>query len=397
MAVFTANPSITTPLDLDGEVRAITAELDASGLGGVLQLEHQRATTPNAIQRVLLVERPTVVQFSGHGRARRPGRTRQPDRARRRNASRDLTPDPELPEPGGIMLHGDRGTETKVVSGRALGDLFARAGSTVRLVFLNACHSAQQVRAIVEHVDFVIGIDGAIRDEAAKVFSVALYRALALGRTIKDAFEFGVNALMLEGLEDDQELPILRARAGADPTKTTLVAAPRADDGVSWDVYVAYAKADREEVHRLAAELHQRHLRVFFDEWELAHGEEATRRLEQGVEGSTQGLMAVSAHTMAQPWVQTQYAALLDKAVTEGRRLIPVLIGRGNGKLPPFLRTRHPVDLRGLSEDPYREQVGIIARALRGQRPGPPPRMTGLSGRGQSSSGSRRSTARKPR
>lgn len=295
------------------------------------------------------------------------------------------------------MLHGNRGAAAKIVSGPALGNLFAAAGSTVRLVFLNACHSATQVKAIVEHVDFVIGINGAIRDEAAKVFAVALYRALALGRTIKEAFDLGVNALMLEGLEEDQELPVLRARTGATPTKTRLVAAPKVADGLTWDVYIAYAKADREEVRQLAVELHQRHLRVFFDEWELAAGEEVARRLEQGVEGSTQGLLAVSPHTMAEPWVQTQYIALLDKAVTEGRRLIPVLVGRGDAKLPPFLRTRHPVDLRGSTPEEYREQVGVIARALRGQRPGPPPRMTGHADRSQSSSGSRRSTARKPK
>jgi hypothetical protein len=397
VAVFTANPSCTTALDLEGEVRAIATELDAGGLEGVLCFEHLRATTPATVQRALLLTKPTVVQFSGHGRAGRSAPARRGGRP-----VRDLVADRERPEEGGIMLHGDRDATVKIVSGRALGDLFAKAGATVRLVVLNACHSATQVKAIVEHVDFVVGIDGAITDEAAQVFSVALYRALALGRPIKEAFELGVNALMLEGLDDDVDLPVLRARRGADPTKATLVAAPAAADGVAWDVFIAYAQADREAVRRLALELHQRHFRVFFDEWEVAPGDETTRRLEQGVEGSTQGLLAVSPHTMAQPWVQTQYAALLDKAVTERRRLLPVLVGRGDAKLPPFLRTRQCVDLRGLTQPAFREQVGVIARALRGQPPGPPPRMAApprpaMAVRGQSSSGSRRSTARKPR
>lgn len=392
VAFFTANPSSTTPLDLEGEAQAIAAELDAAGLEGVLQFEHQRATTPNTVQRALLLSRPTIVQFSGHGSA-----SRKPLARNRGRSSRDLTPERERPEEGGIMLHDDGGAAAKIVSGRALGDLFAKAGSSVRLVFLNACHSAAQVQAIVEHVGFVIGIDGAIADEAARVFAVALYRALAFGRTIAEAFELGVNALMLEGLDDDVWLPVLRARHGADPRKTTLVAAPKADDGVTWDVFVSYAHADRELVHPLARELQQRHFRVFFDEWEVSPGEVATRRLEQGVAGSTHGLLAVSPRTMAQPWVQEEYAALLDKAVTEGRRLIPVLVGRGDATLPAFLRTRQCVDLRGLTQEAHRERIGVIARALRGQRPGPPPRSASLPERGQPSSGSRRSTARKPR
>lgn len=418
VAFFTANPSSTTPLDLEGEVRAIAAELDAMGLEGLLQFEHHRATTPNDLQRVMLSSRPTIVQFSGHGLANHPAASRQ-----RSRSTRDLVAEP-VSEPGGIMLHGDRGAAVKTVSGRALGDLFAKVGSTVQLVFLNACHSAAQAQAIVDHVGFVIGLDGAIRDEAARVFAVALYRALALGQTIAKAFDLGVNALMLEGLDDDVELPVLRAHRGADPRKTRLVAAPKADDGVTWDVFVSYAHADRAEVHPLALALHQRHFRVFFDEWEITPGEVSVRRLEQGVEGSTHGLLAISPRTMAQPWVQQEYIALLDKAVTESRLLIPVLIGRGDAKLPLFLRTRHPVDLRGLTQEALREQVGVIARALRGQRPGPPPRTaglptrepvgaaiptprsarpgppprtTGLPPRAQPSSGSRRSTARKPK
>lgn len=406
VAVFTANPSFTTPLDLDGEIQAIAAELDAVGAEGVLRFEHLRATTPSTIARALLLSRPTVVQFSGHGRASRTAQARH-----RGRAVRDLVADPERPEPGGIMLHGDGDAAVKVVSGRALGDLFAKAGSTVRLVLLNACHSAAQGKAIVEHVDFVIGIDGAIADEAAKVFAAALYRALALGRTIAQAFELGVSTLMLEGLEDDVALPVLHARRGANPRKARLVAAPKADDGVTWDVFVAYAKPDRAAVHDLAVELHRRNLRVFFDEWEVALGEVSSRRLEQGVEGSTHGLFAVSPHTMDEPWVRTQYEALLDKAVTEGRRLVPVLVGRGDTKLPAFLRTRHCVDLRGLSPEAYRERLVAIAGALRGEHPGPPPRTTGLgtaagtgtstgarpTARRQPSSGSTRSTARKPK
>lgn len=361
VTVFTANPSTLTPLELERELEAVQAELDAAGLAEILYFDCRRDTTPNEVQRALLMSRPTVVQFSAHGRG--------PNDAR----ARDFVVDTESREPAGIMLRGDDDMAVKVVSGEALDHLFARVRSNVRLVFLNACHSIAQADAILGHVDFVIGMDGAITDEGARVFSVALYRALASGHTIKESHELGVNALVLEGLEADQQLPVLRTRRGADPRAATLVDAPPADDGHAWDVYLAYAQADRELVQPLATALRERHLRVFFDEWELLAGDRKGRRLEGGVEGSLNGLIAFSAQTMAEPWVEEQYAALLEQAVTEGRRLIPVLIGQGGAKLPPFLRARQCVDLREGAPS-FRRGIESITRAIRGQQPGPPRR-----------------------
>jgi len=357
--VFAANPSSTSSLDLEGELRSIRSELEASGCAERLRVVDRRGTTPAAVQRTMLVEHPTVVQFSGHGResSRAPVGARTP---------RDLA---------GIVLHDENDDdEVKLMSGAALGHLFAAAGSSVRLVVLNACHSHQQADALLGHVDFVVGVSGSITDAAARVFSTALYRALALGRSIRDAFELGRNALMLEGLRADVELPVLRARPGADPSATTLVDAPAADDGTSWDVYVAYAKCDRELVNHLAAELDRRHLRVFFDEKEMTPGASKVGRREDGIYGSTHGLMAVSARTMEERWVKEQYYALLEKAVEEDKLLIPVLLGEGDANVPPFLRTRHPVDLRGASDDDVRRGLEAITRAVRGQRPGPPSR-----------------------
>ena len=257
----------------------------------------------------------------------------------------------------GIMMHGDARRPVKVVSGVALGDLFAKAGSSVRLVFLNACYSAEQSDALVEHVDFVVGISGAIVDEAAQVFATAMYRALAFGRTIQAAFDLGVNALMLEDLKEGGARPVLRAREGADPNTTTLVQAPKDDDGREWDVFVSYAKTDADAVLQLAKELRRRQLQVFLDEWEIQYGDQLAQRLDHGVRGSSHGLLAVSSQTMTRPWVEAEYGAMLEKAVSERRRLIPVLIGEGDAQLPPFLRARRCVDLRGKSEAAYQREV----------------------------------------
>ena len=116
-------------------------------------------------------------------------------------------------------------------------------------------------------------------------------------------------------------------------------------------------------------------LRIFTHAWEVDYGDEIARRYEQGVLGSTHGIVAMSTRTMSEPWVQAQYHALLDNAVARRRRIIPVLIGSGDAVVPPFLRTRQAADLRGLVGTPYQARIAAIARALRGQRPGPPFRL----------------------
>ena len=67
-----------------------------------------------------------------------------------------------------------------------------------------------------------------------------------------------------------------------------------------------------------------------------------------------------------------EYAVLLGKAVQHGQRLIPVVIE--DATVPEMLATRLWVDLRGKTGDSYRTELERLARAIRGERPGPPPR-----------------------
>jgi hypothetical protein len=61
-----------------------------------------------------------------------------------------------------------------------------------------------------------------IGDEAAIVFSGALYRAIGFGKSIGEAFQLAINALMLEGIGEDQT-PTLLSCHDVDPAKQTLL------------------------------------------------------------------------------------------------------------------------------------------------------------------------------
>lgn len=132
----------------------------------------------------------------------------------------------------------------------------------------------------------------------------------------------------------------------------------------TYDAFIAYAPADLEAAQRLLAELGHVGIRCTLSVWEKRN----PLQVEAALEASRHGIVVMTGATMLESWVQEEYAALLTKAVEQDRRLIPVLVGDRDVKQPPFLRIRHPVDLRKASADAYQSGIESIARALRNVR-----------------------------
>lgn len=198
-----ANPASpeNSHLSLDEEARDIENKLNASRHSDRFTFESKWALRPDDLQDALLRTQPVIVHFSGHGSG---------------------TP--------GIVLHGDRHGAEKFVTGAALKHLFAALKDNIRIVVLNACFSAEQAESIVEVIDFVVGMNASIGDRAARLFAASFYRALGFGRSVRTAFDLGVNALKLEGLTDDESLPELLVRTGVS-MDATLVKDEEGDPG----------------------------------------------------------------------------------------------------------------------------------------------------------------------
>jgi uncharacterized protein YjbI with pentapeptide repeats len=187
-----ANPAGMPRLSLDREIREITAKIRSSEYRDALQLVSEWAVRPDDLLQVLNVHKPQIVHFSGHGTAA-----------------------------GEIVLVDDNGIP-KPVSVAAIRALFTTLKDNLRLVILNACYAETQARAITEVIDCAIGMDEAISDEAAITFIASFYRALGFGRSIQEAFDQGVTALMLAGIPN-VSTPRLLMRAGVHPESIVLV------------------------------------------------------------------------------------------------------------------------------------------------------------------------------
>jgi hypothetical protein len=174
-----ANPLATTRLSLDEEVRRIVDKMRGAKYQSSIELRTAWAARPDDLLMSLNQFSPDVLHFSGHG------------------------------NPEGQLAFVDDGGRAKLVSNRALTATLHSAGSSVQLVVLNACYSKQQAAALIGVIPCAIGMNAAIGDEAAIVFSAAFYRAIAYGGSVRRAFDQAVAALLLEGLPEESTPELL--------------------------------------------------------------------------------------------------------------------------------------------------------------------------------------------
>jgi hypothetical protein len=156
-----ANPSYSSSLKLDEEIRAIDTVLRSAKLREKFQIEKHFAVRAEDMQSFLLHYQPDIVHFAGHGS-----------------------------DNSEIMLQGKDG-EPHLVSTETLSDLFRILKDNIRCVVLNACYTDWQAKAIAEHIDVVVGMAQAIEDDLAREFAAGFYQGLGYGRNVQESFELG--------------------------------------------------------------------------------------------------------------------------------------------------------------------------------------------------------------
>jgi hypothetical protein len=187
-----ASPQGESKLALDRECRDIREKIRSSDHPRELELRSEWAVRPDDLLQYLNEYRPQIVHFSGHGS-----------------------------EEEEIILQDPQTHCAAPVSLPALRTLFTTLRDNIRLVVLNACYSRPQAEAIVEVIDCAVGMSSGIGDQAAIVFAASFYRALGFGRSVREAFDQGRAALLLQGIPGDTT-PQLLARTGIDPAQVYL-------------------------------------------------------------------------------------------------------------------------------------------------------------------------------
>jgi CHAT domain-containing protein len=190
-----ANPAGMPQLKLDKEAREIEAKIRAAEYRDSLELITKWAVRPDDLLQALNQHTPHIVHFSGHG-----------------NPTEEIVLQDELGKP-------------KPVSKEALVHLFRALKDNIRVVVLNACFARPQAEAITEEIDCAVGMMRAIGDNAAITFAASFYRAIGFGRSIKQAFDQGIAALLLDGSLQGKT-PVLVSRENVAPDKVFLINPP---------------------------------------------------------------------------------------------------------------------------------------------------------------------------
>ncbi len=177
-----ANPKNSTPLRLGKEVQEISDALQRSKKREKFQLEQEWAVTHTDMRRAVLDYNPQIVHFSGHG------------------AGED-----------GLALEDETGL-IKLVSVAALTALFKLFMDQVECVVLNACYSEVQAKAIAHHIPYVIGMNKAVGDNAAREFAVGFYDALGAGKSLEFAYKLGCVSISMAGIPEELT-PVLKKKS----------------------------------------------------------------------------------------------------------------------------------------------------------------------------------------
>jgi hypothetical protein len=194
-----ASPADVHPLRLGEEVREIEAEIQSASLGEYFDLESQWAVRPDDLMKALLNFQPHIVHFSGHGSNNEE-----------------------------IILEDNDG-RSRPVGKKALIGLFKVLRDNVRIIVLNSCYSQPQAEALSEVIDYTVGTSRAVKDRSAVAFAAVFYRALANGRSVREAFELAKVQIDMLGLTGS-DVPVLLARDGVNSNEPFLKKAEPSDD-----------------------------------------------------------------------------------------------------------------------------------------------------------------------
>lgn len=89
-----------------------------------------------------------------------------------------------------------------------IGEMFRISSPTTKCMVLNGCYLEKQAREIVQHVDYLIGINQLISTDATLLFLNEFYFRVGSGEPVSNAYEAGRNRV-LRSFDDNAQVPIL--------------------------------------------------------------------------------------------------------------------------------------------------------------------------------------------
>ncbi len=169
IVLASASPAHDVRLRVDQEFRQINEKLRGSRHRDRLRIIQVPAVRFEDLRTALMEHEPDILHLSCHG------------------------------EPDGSLRFESTDTGAQIVPKKNFIKLLRALGNNLRLVVINACHSAELARDIPPTVPVSVGMSDSILDRDAIDFAVAFYEALAFGKPVRTAFDAALAGLDEEG------------------------------------------------------------------------------------------------------------------------------------------------------------------------------------------------------
>lgn len=91
-----------------------------------------------------------------------------------------------------------------------------------------------------------------------------------------------------------------------------------------YDLFVSYAREDKEVVQALSEILISRGLRVWLDKFELKLGDDLLEKIDEGLRESTYGLVLLSPDFFKKKWTVRELTALVSKENSREKAILPI-------------------------------------------------------------------------
>ena len=199
-----SNPSGTGILQLEKEHSRISGEIQDSDFQQLFQIKRKLAVTLSEFQKFLVLERPHIVHFAGHGEK---GHTE----IKENSATRGIETEEEeetFSDSSGIILYDETKRNPKFVATNVIRRMFnsivKRQEIPIQAVVFNSCYSEMQSEALARIVPYVVGTSSAVKDQAAIAFATGFYFGIGQGMDVVDACDMGITQAMAYGEPEDR-------------------------------------------------------------------------------------------------------------------------------------------------------------------------------------------------
>jgi hypothetical protein len=155
---LSASPNDQEKLSVDEEFRSLYEKIDRNSY----EMISVSGAQASDFQSIVLENDPEIIHFSGH-------------------ASSDE------------VLFENAASGSQGVPKNAIVNFFHDLDEKPRLIFFNACRTAENLEILSEIIDFIVATERPVFDDTAVIFATKFYQFLSLGKSVGTAFKLARN------------------------------------------------------------------------------------------------------------------------------------------------------------------------------------------------------------